>query len=55
MSRVREKRMHGSTGGNWKWGWTAMAIADGRLWETAGMSAGPKASDGYRASSLPHR
>ncbi len=31
-----------------------MAIGDGRPRETAGMSAGPKAGDDYRASSLPY-
>ena len=31
-----------------------MATGDGRPWETAGMSAGPAAGDGYRASSLPY-
>jgi len=31
----------------------AMTTGDGRPWETAGMSAGPTAGDGYRASSLP--
>ena len=31
-----------------------MVAGDERPWETAGMSAGPKAGDGYRASSLPY-
>lgn len=33
----------------------AMVAGDGRAWETAGRSAGPKAGDGYRASSLRYR
>jgi hypothetical protein len=44
-----------STGGTWKRGWLAMATGDERPRETAGMSAGLKASNGYRASSLPYR
>jgi len=57
VSRVRENRMHGSTGGDWKrskeldhgrWGGTAD-------WETGGTKApGPTVRRSHRASPRPY-
>ncbi|GAA3219861.1 hypothetical protein GCM10020216_030390 [Nonomuraea helvata] len=53
MSRVRENRMHGSTGASWKWNGLATVIGESTAdWETGGRQApSPTAISRHRASS----